>query len=391
MNSRRTRVCDRRLGNYLNVSICIVDTQSIQRVGSIWLKYDKNYLRIHVNCPFDYCQIFVNNISLISPDDQCNNGRSGILCGAYQDNLSITLGGSRCLSCASRYTAVWLMVVFALAGVALVALLLICNITISSGTLNGLIFYANVVATSGLTKLHTNGSIHPILSVFIAWLNLDLGVETCFYPDMDTYQKTWLQFAFPLYIWLLVVAIIVASYYSTKAMKLFGRNNIAILATLFLLSYSKLLKTIITTLSFTMVWKGLADNVSDPLVAYKVWSFDGNVEYLKGQHIALFVVGVLFLLFPFLPYTLILLFGQCIRSMSLKRWGLAWIRGIAFISILDACHAPYKNKHRYWTGLMLLTRCILFLVFATNSTEKSILTNTFAVTLVVVGILIIRT
>ena len=40
---------------------------------------------------------------------------------------------------------------------------------------------------------------------------------------------------------------------------------------------------------------------------------------------------------------------------------------------------------------MLLTRCILFLVFATNSTEKSILTNTFAVTLVVMGILIIRT
>ena len=270
------------------------------------------------------------------------------------------------------------------------ALLLVCDITVSTGTLNGLIFYVNVVSTSGITNLYF-GSIHPILSVFIAWLNLDFSVETCFYPGLDTHQKTWLQFVFPVYIWLLVAVIIVASYYSTTAMKIFGWNNIAILASLFLLSYSKLLKTIVTSLSFTQVWKGMADNVSDQLVPYKVWSYDGNVEYLKEQHTALFVVGLLFLLFPFLPYTVMLLLGQCIRSMSVKRkWGLGWIRSIAFISILDAYHAPYRRYHCYWTGLMLLTCCVLFLVFATNSTENSIPTNMFAVTLAVMGILIIK-
>ena len=115
--------------------------------------------------------------------------------------------------------------------------------TISTETLNGLIFYVNIVSTSGLTNFHFNGSIHPILSTFIA----DLGEETCFYPGLDIYQKTWLQFAFPLYIWLLVVAIIVVSYCSKAAIKLFGRNNIALLATLFLLSYSKLQKTTVTS------------------------------------------------------------------------------------------------------------------------------------------------
>ena len=40
------------------------------------------------------------------------------------------------------------------------------------------------------------------------------------------------------YIILLVIAILVTSYYSSTAVKVFGRNNIAILATLFLLSYS---------------------------------------------------------------------------------------------------------------------------------------------------------
>lgn len=71
---------------------------------------------------------------------------------------------------------------FALLGVALVTLLraCACNMTISHGTLNGLIFYANVVSISGLTSLR-NCSIHPILAVFVAWVNLEFGVETCFF------------------------------------------------------------------------------------------------------------------------------------------------------------------------------------------------------------------
>ena len=35
-------------------------------------------------------------------------------------------------------------------------------------------------------------------------------------------------------------------------------------------------------------------------------------------------------------------------------------------AILDTYHAPYKPIHRYWTGLLLLVHCALFLVFAFN-------------------------
>ena len=326
------------------------------RKGPVWLSYNEEYLRTALNCPVDYCQDTDKVISLSSPNRQCANSRAGVLCGGCLGNHSVVLGGNRCLHCTSHYTFLWLMVLFAVAGLALVALLLVCNITVSAGTLNGLIFYANVVSTSGLLST-LKCSVSPVFSVFIAWLNLDLGVETCFYSGMDTYLKTWLQFAFPLYLWLLVGAIIVASYYSSKAMKLFGSNNVAILATLFLLSYSKLLKTIITALSFTQVWRGMADNVTDQLVPYRVWTYDGNVEYLEGRHLALFVAALLVLVLLFLPYTLLLLFGQCVRSMSVRRCPCLsrLTRSTAFVSILDAYHAPYQKKHRYWTGLMLLT------------------------------------
>ena len=94
-----------------------------------------------------------------------------------------------------------LLIVFALAGLLLIIFLITLNLTVSEGTINGIIFYANIV--------HINRSIffpsteaNP-LAIFIAWLNLDLGIETCFYNGMDAYAKAWLQFVFPVYIWLI--------------------------------------------------------------------------------------------------------------------------------------------------------------------------------------------
>ena len=346
---------------------------------------------MHRDCPLGYCQGESDTISLAHPDEQCANNRSGVICGACRDNYSIALGSSRCLDCTSSSAYIWLIPVFAVAGVALVALLLVCDMTISHGTLNGLIFYANVISISGLIDLQ-NCSIHPVLSIFISWVNLDLGVETCFYSGIDTYQKTWLQFAFPLYIWLLVGTIIVASHISRTMMRVFGRNSVAILATLLLLSYTKILKTIISALNFTQILRGSVDDINDTLVPYEVWTYDGNVEYLEGKHLPLFAVALVLLVFLFLPYTLLLIFGQCMRSMPTKRrLILRCIQSTAFISFMDAYHASYTNKHRYWTGLMLLARCILFLAIAINfSTSRNSLVHMYVTTLILVGIFVLK-
>ena len=381
-------VCDRRLSHI--VTNCDIDTMSVQKQGNFWLRYDEMYLRISLNCPLDYCEVTHGSISLSLPDEQCANNRGGVLCGSCQQNFSMELGGSKCLRCdgKSRYAFTWMLAGFVIAGVALVALLLTCKLTTSVGDINGLIFYANIISVSGLMSL-SKCSIHPVLRVFISWINLDLGIESCFYPGLDMYEKTWLQFVFPLYIWLLVAAITIASYYSSTAMRIFGRNNIAILATLFLLSYMKILKTITTALAFSEILRGEADDVTDALVAYTVWTHDGSVEYVKGKHIYLFVTASLFLVLLFLPYTLVLTLGQFLRSMRPRR-GLRWVRSTAFVSIMDAYHAPYQRKHRYWTGFMLLTRCALLIAFATNFKEAALLSNMYATNIAVIAILIIR-
>ena len=45
-----------------------------------------------------------------------------------------------------RYNFVWLTVVMAMAGVVFIVFLSVFKMTVSSGTLNGLIFYANVIS-----------------------------------------------------------------------------------------------------------------------------------------------------------------------------------------------------------------------------------------------------
>ena len=174
-------------------------------------------------------------------------------------------------------------------------------------------------------------------------------------------------------------------------MKMFGRNNIATLATLVLLSYTKILKTIVTALNFTEVLQGDADNVSDQLTPYRIWTYNGNIEYLKGEHVLLFAVASMLLVLLLRPYTLLLTFGQCIRSMPIKkRCVLLCTCSTSFISIMDAYHAPYNRRHRYWTGLMLLICCVLFLAFASSYRDSELLADTYLTSLTITALLTLK-
>ena len=134
-----------------------------------------------------------------------------------------------------------------LAGIALVALLLMLNLTVAVGTLNGIILYANIVAANNSTFLPSTKL--NFAYVIISWLNTEIGFDTCFFEGMDSYWKTLLQLVFPTYIIFLVVMVIIFSEISTRFAALIGkRNPVSTLATLILLSYAKFLHTIICLL-----------------------------------------------------------------------------------------------------------------------------------------------
>ena len=125
--------------------LCDINTKFIHKPRNYWIgvafnSNGTNDAVVHPHCPYDFCKSDSMNLNLEYPDDQCQYNRSGTLCGNCKNSLSLTLGTSRCLHCSNIYLL--LIGPLALAGIALIAILILYNSTVSVGTVNGLIFYA---------------------------------------------------------------------------------------------------------------------------------------------------------------------------------------------------------------------------------------------------------
>ena len=354
---------------------CNLDEQTVRRPGGSWINatYDNNGtysgLIVHGSCPYDYCKGDESDIDLTDPDMQCNFNRTGILCGACKPGLSIPLATSQCKKCSD--ISLSLLLAYALAGFTLVVILFVLNLTLSMGTLGGLVFYANIVHINQ-SIFFPPGSLNAIV-VFISWINLDPGTDYCFFDGMDNYARTCLTYAFPIYIWFIVGAIIVVSRYSTRVAKICGSTAVPVLATLILLSYTKLLQAVLFSLSSTALLF--------PDGSYRiVWSSDGNIEFLKGKHIVLGVFGNFLLIFFIIPYALFLISAPTSCGQHLTKYRLLkWINKLK--PVLDAHTVHYRDHYRYWTGLLLLVRAVIAIIVSLN------LTNITAIPLLIITII----
>ncbi len=340
---------------------CNIDNQTVIRSGTVWVNATNDTVIIHSHCPLGYCNQKQTELSLTNPSVQCSFKRSGTLCGQCGGNLSQMLGSSECQECSN----LWLLLIIPLtlvSGMLLVVLLMSMNLTVATGTINGLVLYANILrANNDIYFSVKTSKITEICNVFIAWINLDVGIEVCFYNGLDAFYKTLFQLAFPIYICTIAVTIIVSSHYSTRAARLSGNNAVQVLATLFLLSYSKSIRLVITIFSFTTL--NLEHYNNGTSVPKLVWLYDGNIDYLQGKHIGLFLIGILILVMVSFPYTAVFIFIPCLQKVSHYRW-LTWVWKMK--PLFDAYTGPYKSKHRYWTGLLLLLRVLLYATFSLN-------------------------
>ena len=360
--------CDSKLKPF--ISECSLQTQTIMRKKNCWItnvttennSSDYQYL-IYPHCPLDYChparaRMAINLNIPNGADTQCANGRSGLLCGTCQPGLSLSLGSSRCIPCSAHWPAKLAAIVVAafIAGILLVVLILVLNLTVAVGSLNGIIFYANIVAAN--SKTFFPFSRPNFASAFISWFNLEIGFDICFFDGLDSFWKTLLQLVFPTYIFFLVVIVIIFSEVSTKFSKLIAkRNPVATLATLVLISYAKFLHTIIASLSFAVLhYPDGSRRV--------VWLPNASIDYLQGKHIALFIVAVLILLVGLL-YTFLLFSWQWLLRHKHRKL-FKWMRYQKLCHFIEPYHAPYTVKHRYWTGLLLLVRVFLYIISAIN-------------------------
>ena len=146
------------------------------------------------------------------------------------------------------------------------------------------------------------------------------------------------------------------------------------LATLFLLSYAKLLRTIITVFSFTTLNHPDGSRII-------VWLYDGNVRYLAPKHAILFFSSFIFLFCFIVPFTFLVTFAPCLQAHSNKVLFRRWVNRLK--PLLDAYQGPYNDRFRCWTGVMLMVRNVLFFGFAVNVLGNPVLNLELIITVVI--------
>ena len=335
---------------------CNINDQTLLRHPNTWLAptpHNNSYVySLSLQCPFHYCLPHSSHLSFANPNSQCQFNRSGILCGHCQQGLSAVFGSSHCQPCSNIYLL--LILPIAIAGLVLVLLLVVLNLTVAEGTINAFILYVNIISINTAVFFPKVSKFTPAY-IFISIVNLDLGIQTCFYNGMDDYAKMWLQLAFPFYLIFIATSLIIMSHYSNKKIqRLTARRAIPVLATLFLLSYTKIL-LIVSSVLFH--YSKLIHLPSEHTTI--VWSVDANIPLFGVKFTILFVTCIaLFLIL--LPFNITLLFTRTLLRYKFVR---------NFTPLLEAYQGPYKMKYYYWTGIQLMIRVVFYGI---SSLDKNI-------------------
>ena len=341
-------ICDPILNSaLLQITTCDINHQTILRPAGSWLSAitinDSHQYYISPHCPLHYCLSHSSQLNFSTPNSQCQFNRDGLLCGQCQQGLSTVFGYSHCQHCSNIYLL--LVIPTAVAGPMLVLLLFILDLTVTDGDINGFILYVNIISINSHIFFPQYSNSINIFYVFISLANLDLGIPACFYNGMDDYAKMWLQLAFPAYLILIATLLIIASRHSTTIQRITARRALPVLATLFFLSYTKVLRTVSSVLFYYSTITHLPSGHTT-----LVWAVDANVPLFGLKYTALFI-ACLILFIILLPFNAILCFTKTAMRLQLVNH---------FKPLIDAYQGPYKYKYYYWIGVQLVMRAVCF-------------------------------
>jgi len=229
---------------------CSIDKLAvIKPEPSAWVGLKNgNLMAFSLHCPDRYCnhskEVYIDPYTG-EFENQCQYNRTGLLCGQCSSNFSSLIGSPKCKDNCSNYW-IFTILMYAVMGILLVVVLSILRLTVAVGSINGIIFFANILNFN--TYYFLQFSDTTWLNIFTSWLNLDLGFGFCLFEHMQPLHSTYLGFVVPIYLWLIVGVIIFISRYSQFIADLTGRSTVPVLATLIHLSYSRLLRLITDSL-----------------------------------------------------------------------------------------------------------------------------------------------
>ncbi len=355
-----------------------------------------------------YSEIVINKTIHRSIGGWVNNfscgelNRDGMLCGSCKDNYS-TVAYSydlKCIECPERVSYKNWLKYFGAAYSFLTVfyfIIFIFKVNVTSSSLHGFVFYSQAVAMPTNIRFILLAVVQKprytlpakiLLSVYGIW-NLDffrtLYPEFCL--NTSTLGTIALDYAIALYPLVLILISFVLVQLHARNFKpvvflwkpfhnLFTRlcrnwnmqtSVVDAYATLFLLSFSKILNVTFDLLAPTKVY-GLrsGDHPGDhQLVVYN----DANLKFFHREHMVPYgILGLIFVIFFITPPVLILLLypcrccRKCLTTLKLHRQCLK-----TFVNAFQGCYKDGSESgtrdYRYFAAFYLIVRILLFVVY----------------------------
>ena len=330
--------CDNDLRKYIDE--CMISSQTVRRLSNTYIfgiNSTKQYM-VSTDCPTNYCLQSTTRINLHHPDDQCQPHRTGLLCSQCIEGYSVVFGSNKCRKCSNLH--LFYIIYFWFTGFFLIMILFLLNLTVTSGAVNGVILYVNMVRIISPFFL---SQMETFLHSYIITTNAGPSFEMCFYNGMSMYAKIWIQLTYPIYLIAIATLFIIGSRYSGKLYRLTHNRALPVLATLFMLTYNSILQTIANTPLYSTI-------ITIPSHSSKnLWLLDPTIPLFEWKFLLL--ISVCFLLFLLLlMFNAILLFTKLLMRFKIIHY---------FKPLIDAIQGPYKYQYYYWLGIQLLIRNVL--------------------------------
>ena len=331
---------------------------NIKNVTSFGVSADC-YRYCNFNSKYDTYIINDNNKSILitasnklnDKESLCLKNRAGVLCSQCAKGYSVVFGSNDCIRCSNW----WLLtiIVYGIAGPLFVYLLYAFKLTLSSGKINGIIFYAQIISIGRvlyITKDNSPNSYFNIVYGLISLINLSINFKLplCLYDGMTELWKSGIGLMFPVYLLTIVIGLIIISRYSVRLSNRIADSSVQVLVTVVHLSFATLLSSTLDVFTPAYIYTNTSD------VPLKVWQNDGTVEYGKGGHLILMIVTGVVVGSILITYLTVLLAGRPLMKINKVR---EYLR-----PIYEAIHAPYEHNKEFFFSFSIILVAFLYLL-----------------------------
>ncbi len=402
LNDGQCICSDDKMKTFYEGIICISTATKIAH--GMWIGYDIEEYYIPENlytslCPMGYCRYndSISSSSQVLPKHPekmdtfiCESNRTGRICGECIGNSSVYFHSPQFTCKPDRwcqYGVIFYILAELLPVTIAYIIVMVSNVSFTSGSANGFIFFAQVIDSLAINSNGINGlnpthawsqfftkAFQLIYNVFnLEFFDID-QLSFCIWRGAGTLDVLVMKYATIVYIFLLIFLTVSLMNRFPRCCS-FKRSNrkskqsylIHGLSTFLILCY-----VLCVRISFRIIYPTFLKSYERvTYMNHRVVFYNGNLMFLRGKHLYYAIPALVCVVFIVVISPLILLcYPLYLKVFSVC--GLAESKFAKYISIpfikmkpfLDAFQSCYKDNFRFMSGLFFVYRVLILLSFA---------------------------